>query len=209
MSFNGTAVYLNGRRHVYGGGMKNQPSSHLYQRVRLISAVFILTLLAITPSYAQDTSTVERPTRVYARLGAGAVGGDDFFGLGGTVGVQYSTRFGLIGARCLGASRSTVDPATPGGSRLAEISEISASYGLSTELSVVCLSASAGLGTVWGRLQKVGGDERFTVLAIPLEAQVIIRPLRVIGVGIMLSSSINSKKTITCVMLVLQIGRLY
>jgi hypothetical protein len=58
-------------------------------------------------------------------------------------------------------------------------------------------------------MQKVGGDERFTVLAIPLEAQVIIRPLRVIGVGAMLSSTINSKKTITSAMLVLQIGKLY
>jgi hypothetical protein len=189
--------------------MKNRPTSHLNQWARLISVVFILNLPSITLSAAQDTSSVERPTKVWARLGAGVVGGNDFVGLGGTVGVQYSTPLGLIGARYLEASRSTVDPATLGGSRLAEISEISASFGLSTELSVVYLSASAGLGTVWGRMQKVGGDERFTVLAIPLEAQVIIRPLRVIGVGAMLSSTINSKKTITSAMLVLQIGKLY
>lgn len=186
-----------------------QLSSHLNRLARLISVVVVLALPAITPSDAQDNSSVERPTKIWARLGAGVVGGNDFFGFGGTVGVQYSTPFGLIGARYLGAGRSTVDPAILSGNRLTEISEISASLGLSTELSVIYLSASAGLGTVWGRMQKAGGDERFSVLAIPLEAQVNFRPFRVIGVGAMLSSSINSKKTITSAMLVLQIGKLY
>lgn len=159
--------------------------------------------------FAQDSSGNERLTAVWARLGVGIAGGKDFFGFSGSIGLQYSSPIGLINTRYIEASRRTIEPTISNASRRQEIKEISVSLGFSTDIRPLFFSVSAGLGTIWFREQKVGGSESITLMTIPIEAQAIIRPFRVIGFGGMLSFSINTKKTITSAMIVMQIGVLY
>jgi hypothetical protein len=128
--------------------VKNRLRDQLEQRVRFLPLVLILTLAEISSSFAQDPVKAECPTRVSGRFGVGIVGGLDFVGVGGIVGVQYSSPVGLFSIRYLGAGRATVDPATLGTNRLAEISEMSVLYGCETALPILYLSASAGLGAM-------------------------------------------------------------
>ena len=158
--------------------------------------------------FSQDSSANNQRNEYWARVGVGITSARDYFGLGGTAGIQYSSGIGLLGVRYISADRATVEPETPGGTRLAEISEIDVTWGVSKRVSFLYFSLSSGLGIVWGRKISIIGDEHFTTIGLPIEGEVTLRLLPVFGIGAMLSSTINPKKTVINQMIVLQIGKL-
>jgi hypothetical protein len=53
-----------------------------------------------------------------------------------------------------------------------------------------------------------GGNKHFYLATIPIEFQGVVRFGRIVGVGGILSTSINSRITLTSAMIVLQVGSL-
>jgi hypothetical protein len=170
-------------------------------------AVIFMFLLS-QAAFAQSAPANDSSVQLWLRLGLGGAGNRDYHGFGGTLGAQYNSSVGLLGIRYVGSGSATMEPMTIGVSRLAEVSEVSATYGIFARLLVFDLSASTGLGVVWGRIGKVGGDEDYATLALPVEGEVAVRLLPVLALGGMVSSAINSRKPVTNAMIVIHLGKL-
>ncbi|RCK72646.1 MAG: hypothetical protein IGBAC_0457 [Ignavibacteriae bacterium] len=175
--------------------------------VKLIAPIFVLCFFSIT-MFAQDTSGDCGTSQYWARLGVGTAVLDGHFGFGGTIGVQYSSSIGIVGIRYLNSSKSRIEPETVSETRLSDISEISATWGLGTNISLFHFSASTGVGIVWSTEKKSTGDNHFTRIGLPLEGEVTIQPLPVFGFGAVLSATLTPKHTVINPMIVIHIGKL-
>lgn len=96
--------------------------------------------------------------------------------------------------------RRTVD-------RINGIRELSMNVGYQVDVSILTLSTSAGVGHVWGRDQTADGKKSFTGMSLPIEAQVLVNPVRYLAIGVSMSASIMAKTTISSGMVVIQVGR--
>jgi hypothetical protein len=180
--------------HLCGGSMN----------MRFVVSFPVLLLLTV-PSFAQDSSG---GPGYWARLGAGGAGVDGRFGFGSTLGFQYSSSIGLIGVRYINSGETGADPATVGESRLTDVSEIGATCGLSTNISIIHFSVSTGIGVIWGTQENLSGREHFKRFALPLEGEITLRPLPVLGLGVVVSATLSSKANVVNPMVVLHFGRL-
>jgi hypothetical protein len=178
----------------------------MFSNISVIGVTILLFLIVTITSSAQTNESDRYSPGISMRIGGGLTGGSDYSGFGGLIGVQRSSQIGLIGIRYLISGRATVDPMTLTDNRLQESNEISITYGIEKRYSMIYMSGSAGLGTMWGNEQIVGGNNNFNVAVIPIELQLSARFSRIIRVGGMLSTSINTKKTLTNLMMVLHIG---
>ena len=61
---------------------------------------------------------------------------------------------------------------------------------------------------MWGTQETPAGDENFTRIGLPLEGEVTFQPLPVLGLGALLSATLNPRNTVVNPMIVLQIGKL-
>lgn len=173
------------------------PKHHL-----TILASMLLLLLIVHPLTAQDSSGERTGTQAWLKMGIGHSGTKNFVGIIGMVSAHYVSRYGIIGLRYIASDRTGADPGIPYGNRVMGINELSMSWGYSSNISFLSLSASAGLGSfLWRETQK-----RDRMLSVPLEAQILIKPVRFVGIGAMLSTSLNKESTLTSGMVILQIG---
>jgi hypothetical protein len=178
------------------------------EKIYILGIVILLLLITSTTICAQNNERDTYSSGLWMNISSGMTGGKNYYGMGGLFGIQYSSRSGLLGIRYLGSYRATVDPATILGNRLRGSREMSVTYGIEKRYSMIYLSASTGLGVMWGTDQMAGSDKHFNVATIPIEFQGVVRFGRIVGVGGILSTSINSRKTLTSAMIVLQVGSL-
>lgn len=153
----------------------------------------------------QDESK-ERNNHMWVNLGYGFVGGNNIYGVGFIANAQYFSKIGLIGFRYFKADNTAIH--TGFSNYMDDISEIGITYGYSRNFGILNLSASAGVGALWGEERGPGVDNNFAVVTIPVQGSFILQPAPIIGLGVMLSTSVNSHSTITGAHFVLQLGRL-
>ena len=168
-------------------------------------SIFIVFLM-VQPLKAQGLTDERTGTQTWLKLGIGHSGAENFRGVTGIVSAHYFSAYGVIGLRYIVSDRAGVDPGVPQVNRITGMNEVSMNWGYSSNVSILSLSASAGLGSLWWHEQVAGDQERLVVISVPLEAQILIKTGRFLGIGAMLSTSLNKKTTITSGMLVLQIG---
>jgi hypothetical protein len=182
--------------------MENPITRNIYP----IGVTILLLLTVAISSNGQINCGDDNLKGFSMRIGGGLTVGSDYSGIGGLFSVQYSSQIGLFGIRYAISDRSTVDPMLSDVSQFQQSNEIVITYGIEKHYSILYLSTSAGLGSMWGNEQMVGGKNNYNVAVLPIEFQLLVRFSRFIGVGGMLNTSINAKKTLTSGMIVLRIG---
>ncbi|CAN5135019.1 hypothetical protein BH23BAC3_BH23BAC3_35880 [soil metagenome] len=183
----------------------------MYSKINLSTLLLVLLcllILTVNPLTAQDSNNGQTGTKAWLKLGLGHSGGENFGGITGTVSAHYFSRYGIIGMRYLISERTGVEPGFLDVNRITRLNEVSVNWGYSADVSILIISASAGLGGFWGQEQTAGNQSQYAVISVPLETQILIRPFRFFGMGVVLSTSLNTKNTITSGLLVLQIGSL-
>ena len=156
--------------------------------------------------FAQNNDAVNKPTLAWINLGYGPVGGKDLSGLGLITNAHYNSKYGLFGLRYFKAGDTAMHIGF--GNYIDEISELSLTYGYSHNFRILNLSASAGIGALWGEERGPGAGDDFSVVSFPIQGSITIQPIPLIGLGVMLSTTVNSHSTISGAHFVLQLGRL-
>ena len=172
----------------------------------LLLPITFFCLIPTQKTFAQDNYPVNEPTLAWVNLGMGPAGGSKLFGVGLITNGQYASKAGLFGVRYFKASDTLYR--TEHSNRIDDISELSITYGYSHNLGILNLSASAGLGALWGKERGAGADNNFSVLSFPVQGNITIQPVPFIGLGVMVSTTINSYSTVSGAHFVLQFGRL-
>lgn len=157
-------------------------------------------------AFAKNDDQEKKPTLAWINLGLGAVGGNDLSGLGLITNAHYNSKYGLFGLRYFKAGDTAMHIGF--GNYIDEISELSLTYGYSHNFSILNLSASAGIGALWGEERGPGAGDDFSVVSFPIQGSITIQPVPIIGLGVMLSTTVNSHSTISGAHFVLQLGRL-
>lgn len=175
---------------------------------RILFIGFLMAALLVLEASAQTSTDSPIPHKGWIKLGVGQSGGKQFSGFTGMVSVHYSTRFGIMGIRYLDSQDGSYYPAIfPSPDRINGFREVNMNLGYQVDVSMLNLSTSAGIGHVWGIEQTSDGDRRFSGVSFPIEAQVLIKPVRFLGIGVSMSASIMAKTTISSGMVVIQVGR--
>lgn len=156
--------------------------------------------------FAQNNDQVKKPILAWINLGYGVAGGNDLLGLGLIANAQFDSKIGLFGLRFFKAGDTAFH--TGFSNYIDEISEIGFTYGYSHNFGILNLSTSAGIGALWGEERGPGAKNNFSVVSLPVQGSIALQPVPIIGLGVMLYSSINSKSTISGALFVLQLGRL-
>lgn len=172
----------------------------------LCISVLMISLLILEVS-AQVNSDSSKHKKAWIKLGVGQSGGEQFSGFTGMVSAHYATRFGIMGIRYLDSQDGSNYPAVfPSANRINGIREVNMNLGYQLDVSMLNVTSSAGIGHVWRSEQTSDGDRRFSGMSLPIEAQVLIKPVRFLGIGVSMSASIMFKKTISSGMVVVQLG---
>ncbi len=179
-------------------------------RLSLLSSCLLLlacclAMLQPTDVNAQSNKSENRPVRAWVNLGIGSSGGDGLTAYSFIAHAQYNSRFGLLGLRYMRADDSAIRGFWD---YKDEIIELSLTYGFTYNHGILNLSGSTGVGVLQGTQYGPSfmGGEIFRVATFPVHGSIMIQPLRFVGLGLMLSSSINSHTTIHSTSLVLQLG---
>lgn len=172
----------------------------------LILLISVFCVLSTQEVFAQNNDQVNKPTLAWINLGYGVAGGSDLSGLGLITNAQYNSKFGLIGVRFFKAGDTAMR--TGFANYVDDITELSLTYGYSHNFGVLNLSASAGIGALWGEERGPGAGDDFSVVSFPIQGSITMQPVPIIGLGVMLSTSVNSHSTISGAHFVLQLGRL-
>lgn len=175
---------------------------------RILCLIFLLVSLLVLEASAQSNTDSPSRQKAWVKLGVGRSGGEQFSGFTGMISTHYSTAFGIMGIRYLDSQDGSYYPAViPSSDRINGIRELSMNVGYQVDVSILTLSTSAGVGHVWGRDQTADGKKSFTGMSLPIEAQVLVNPVRYLAIGVSMSASIMAKTTISSGMVVIQVGR--
>lgn len=162
-------------------------------------------LFSTQEAFGQDYDQVNKPTLAWINLGYGVSVSEDLSGLGLITHVQYDSEIGLVGLRYFIASDISVH--TSFSDYIHEVSEMSITYGYSHNFGILNLSASAGMGALWGEERVSGADNNFSAISFPVLGSIILQPAPFIGLGGMLSASLHSQSTIAGAHFIIQLGR--
>lgn len=154
---------------------------------------------------AQNNTQPNKPTLAWINLGYGVAGGSDLTGVGLISNAQYDSKIGLIGLRYFMAGDTALR--TGFSNYIDDLSELSITYGYSHNFGVLNLSGSAGVGTLRGEERGPGSFNSFSVVTFPIQGSVTLQPVPIIGLGVLLSASVNSRSTIAGAHFVFQLGR--
>jgi len=172
----------------------------------LLILINVFCVTSIQNVFAQNNDQVNKPTLAWINLGFGPVGGNELLGLGLITNAQYNSKYGLFGLRFFQAGSTGMH--TGFANYIDDISELSLTYGYSHNFGILNLSASAGIGALWGEERGPGEGDDFSVVSFPIQGSITIQPIPLIGLGGMLSTTVNSHTTISGAHFVLQLGRL-
>lgn len=175
--------------------------------LHLITFFVALLFISVDPAHAQNNNNEQPKPKAWGKVGLGYSDASDYQGITGLLGGYYSSPYGVLGIRYLFSDKSGSDPLS-NSREIQHIRELSVSWGYSKKLSVFTITGSAGVGGLWGEEQIPGGDEQFSVLSVPLEAQLMVRPIPYVEFGTLLTTSINKKTRFPSALIVLQIGNL-
>lgn len=171
--------------------------------------LILISVICVAPNQkvlAQVNDQVNKPTLAWINLGFGPNGGNDISGVGLISNAQYNSKYGLIGMRYFKAGDTAMH--TGFANYIDDITELSLTYGYSHNFSILNLSASAGVGALWGEERGPEAGDNFSVVSFPIQGIITIQPVPFIGLGVMLSTTVNSHSTISGAHFVLQLGRL-
>ncbi len=170
-------------------------------------SVFLFLVLYSSSLSAQvgRSDTTPQDAKVWLRFGAGISAVKNYSGISGLVSAHYSTNYGIAGIRYLISDAYGYGPL---GSRnrnsVKGFHEIAALWGYTGSISFLEASAGLGAGALWGTEKTGGNNKEFLTLSLPLEAQLLLKPLPFVGIGVALSASINSKSTLSNGLIFLQ-----
>lgn len=180
-------------------------TSQLITRPLLIASTLVMLIAAPAQLFAQSDSP-ESPVKAWVNLGYGFASSDNMSGISKMTKAQYNAGFGLIGLRYSrvhdNVSRCGLAP-----SFIDDTSEIGLTYGYDVTRGMFSFSSSVGVGSMWGKERSSSNTEEFNTISFPVQANITFRPVSVVGLGVMISKSFNSKSPVTGAMLVLQLGR--
>ena len=177
---------------------------------KFIIYLFIVIILSQS-SIKSQTNMKQNSTSLYwLTLGAGFFSNKDFGGFGGNINASYYSKIGLLSVRFLDAANSGAEPVNviTNDYRLNHINEISGMYGLNYHISFLFLSLSTGVGMVWIKKGVSPSEVTSTTLGLPIDAEIFISPLPMLGIGLKLIGNLNSKSSYRGILICIQLGKL-
>ncbi len=147
--------------------------------------------------------------------GYGLAGSKQFGGLAGIVGFSYVKNHNQYTMRLITAGESRVYPHQPdylntvGSSDAYQFIDIGLLYGYGINSRYIKISASAGLSLLRGNVPRGIDDVRLFTFGIPLEINLFISPLPLIGFGFIGYGNINFISPLYGYMVCVQIGKVW
>lgn len=185
--------------------------THRLTTVRIGSSILVFLILCSSPLNAQVKARGADldGTNAWIRLGFGPSSGKDYTGISGLASVHYITRYGIAGIRYIVSDTYGYEPySSPSKNKIKGFREIGVLWGYAGNLSFLKASASIGAGTIWGTERISGSDKKFSTITLPIEVQLLIKPLPIVGIGVAFTTSVNTKSTLSSGLVVLQLGNL-
>lgn len=169
--------------------------------------MFILLCTITAPARAQDFAYGSDQTRFWFNSGAGRSAGDGYSGFSTVFSGHYATGSGNLGVRLfLSEETGSQEDFLSRNNSLNRARELALMWGYDTNRSTINLSAAAGVGGIWGERNVRGGTVDFSGISVPVEAQVMFKPVSFLGVGAILSVSVNGELTLMTGLLGIQVG---
>lgn len=179
-------------------------------RIRAIVVFALYLFLTRTPSQSQTDDVPDTPSLGWVTLGLGLSGNRDFFGLTGNLSASYFSDLGLLRVRLVSATGfHGVESTTLSESRASGLLELSGMYGLSHRTPDLLISVSSGIGMLRVREHTPIGDKESTIPGIPLEGELLLTPLPIVGIGITVFGNLNSKASYWGVLSSINLGKLW
>ena len=168
--------------------------------------LLFLMLSALHPfAYGQDVDSLSTQRLGWIRVAAGIGGAPKFAGMAFNLTASYLTGDGVFAIRYGGVATLSFESVKPE-VQTEGVAELSGMYGISYRHSILLITASTGLGVVQVLQSGPSGRQHATTVGIPLDFQVMISPLRVIGLGVVVSGNLNLKQSFGSVMIGMQFG---
>ena len=164
---------------------------------------------------AQQTENLKNKNLYWADVGVGLNFGNNNEYLSGTVSANYTNNDMLYKLRYTRYELFEIM-----GSNNKHFNEIGGMIGIAKTKKLVRLSASGGLGFVTGKLTEKfvyqeggtttvrGNTENIFALCVPLEAEVVLTPVKFAGIGLFVNGNINLKVPLFGAGIKLSIGKL-
>ncbi|HKS06603.1 MAG TPA: hypothetical protein VJR92_09855 [Gemmatimonadaceae bacterium] len=157
------------------------------RRVLLCASLFLA--VHATTTQAQSAAVARRTYWGQVNLGVGGVADSAFYATGFSGGIQTGRTVFIGRVVALSTKAKT------------RITEVGLMTGVATRPSGIHASIAAGLGIV-------DASSDSSSLGFPVEAQITVRPLRWIGVGVHVFGNLNKTGKLYGVTIPVQIGRL-
>jgi hypothetical protein len=170
-----------------------------------------MVIILFQSSIKSQTNIKQNSTSLYwLTLGAGFFSNKDFSGFGGNINASYYSNIGLLSVRFLDADKAGMEPTNviTSSVKLNHINEFSGMYGFNYHASFLFISVSSGIGIVWFKKGITPSEVTTSTLGLPLDAEIFISPLPVLGIGLKLLGNINSKSSYSGFLICLQLGKL-
>lgn len=184
--------------------------THLLTLLRVGYSLLVFLILCSTPLRAQVkvSETKQNVTKAQVNFGLGVSSAKEYSGITGSVSVQYTTMYGVPGIRYVVSDTYGYEPNSfPSTDKIKGFHEIGVLWGHAKNLSFLEASASIGAGKIWGTERVSGSDKKFSAITIPVEVQLLIKPLPIVGIGVAFTTSINKKSTFSSGLFVIQFGK--